>query len=48
MFSTAVICPTTIQGWLVDRVADYTERAPHQVDPAVPPAELGLDSVCRR
>ncbi|WP_327115090.1 acyl carrier protein [Nocardia sp. NBC_01730] len=45
MFSTAVICPTTIQGWLVGRVADYTERAPHQVDPAVPLAELGLDSV---
>jgi len=37
--------PTTIEGWLVTRIADYTNRAPHQVDPAVPLAELGLDSV---
>ncbi|MFI6365377.1 acyl carrier protein [Nocardia sp. NPDC050630] len=44
MFDTAAACPTTIQGWLVKRVADYTERAPHQVDPAIPLAELGLDS----
>ncbi|MEV4235618.1 MULTISPECIES: acyl carrier protein [unclassified Nocardia] len=44
MFDTVAACPTTIQGWLVQRVADYTERAPHQVDPAVPLAELGLDS----
>ncbi|MFI7667131.1 acyl carrier protein [Nocardia sp. NPDC049526] len=44
MFDTAAACPTSIQGWLVKRVADYTERAPHQVDPAVPLAELGLDS----
>lgn len=44
MFDTTAACPTTIQGWLVKRVADYTERAPHQVDPAIPLAELGLDS----
>ncbi|WP_327098320.1 acyl carrier protein [Nocardia vinacea] len=44
MFDTAATCPTTIQVWLVKRVADYTERAPHQVDPAIPLAELGLDS----
>lgn len=45
MFSTTVTRPATIQDWLVERVADYTERAPHQIDPAVPLAELGLDSV---
>jgi acyl carrier protein len=37
--------PTTIEGWLVTRIADYTNRAPHQVHPTVPLAELGLDSV---
>jgi acyl carrier protein len=36
---------TTIEGWLISRIADYTERAPHQVDPRIPLAELGLDSV---
>ncbi|MFD6104330.1 acyl carrier protein [Nocardia salmonicida] len=36
---------TTVQDWLIDRVADYTERAPHQVDPTIPLAELGMDSV---
>ncbi|MFD0361347.1 acyl carrier protein [Nocardia sp. GCM10030253] len=45
MFSTNITHPTTIQGWLVERIADYTERAPHQVDPTVPLAELGMDSV---
>ncbi|WP_067465314.1 acyl carrier protein [Nocardia amamiensis] len=45
MFSTTVTRPATIEDWLVERVADYTERAPHQIDPAVPLAELGLDSV---
>ncbi|MFE7797572.1 acyl carrier protein [Nocardia sp. NPDC057440] len=45
MFSTNVTHPSTIQGWLVERIADYTERAPHQVDPKVPLAELGMDSV---
>ncbi|WP_446223453.1 acyl carrier protein [Nocardia sp. IBHARD005] len=45
MFSTTITHSTTIQDWLVDRVADYTERAPHQVDPAIPLAELGMDSV---
>lgn len=45
MFSDTIIRPTTIQDWLVRRVADYTERAPHEVDPLVPLAELGLDSV---
>ncbi|MGY1896447.1 acyl carrier protein [Nocardia gipuzkoensis] len=45
MFSATAIRPTTIQEWLIERVADYTERAPHHVDPVVPLAELGLDSV---
>ncbi|MEU6829976.1 acyl carrier protein [Nocardia beijingensis] len=45
MFSDTINRPTTIQDWLVRRVADYTERASHEVDPLVPLAELGLDSV---
>ncbi|WP_433202833.1 acyl carrier protein [Nocardia sp. CA-107356] len=45
MFSTAATHPTSIQGWLVHRVADYTDRGPHQVDPTMPLAELGMDSV---
>ncbi|MEU4418238.1 acyl carrier protein [Nocardia salmonicida] len=45
MFSTIDTHATTVQDWLIDRVADYTERAPHQVDPTIPLAELGMDSV---
>ncbi|MEV6364043.1 acyl carrier protein [Nocardia asteroides] len=45
MFRTATTTPASIQDWLVERVADYTDRAPHQVDPATPLAELGMDSV---
>ncbi|MEU1545244.1 MULTISPECIES: acyl carrier protein [Nocardia] len=45
MFTSTITRPTTIQDWLVERVADYTERAPHEVDPVVPLAELGMDSV---
>ncbi|WP_040866274.1 acyl carrier protein [Nocardia exalbida] len=45
MFSSTITRPTTIRDWLVERVADYTERAPHEVDPVVPLAELGMDSV---
>jgi acyl carrier protein len=46
MFSTTAVRPTTmIEDWLVERVADYTERAARDVDPVVPLAELGLDSV---
>jgi acyl carrier protein len=44
MFTSTITRPTTIQDWLVERVADYTERAPHEVDPVVPLAELGMDS----
>ncbi|MFD3745832.1 acyl carrier protein [Nocardia sp. NPDC058633] len=45
MFSTVRTHSTTIRDWLVERVADYTERAAHQVDPTIPLAELGIDSV---
>lgn len=45
MFTSTITRPTTIQDWLVERVAAYTERAPHEVDPVVPLAELGMDSV---
>ncbi|MEV0298885.1 acyl carrier protein [Nocardia sp. NPDC050710] len=45
MFNAHTTSPKTIEGWLVQRVADYTERAPHQVDPATPLSELGIDSV---
>ena len=45
MFSTIDTHSTTVQDWLIDRVADYTERAQHQVDPTIPLAELGMDSV---
>lgn len=45
MFATITTHATTTQDWLIERVADYTERAPHQVDPAIPLAELGMDSV---
>ncbi|MEU4709550.1 acyl carrier protein [Nocardia salmonicida] len=45
MFSTIDTHATTVQDWLIERVADYTERAPHQVDPTIPLAELGMDSV---
>ncbi|WP_159839859.1 acyl carrier protein [Nocardia sp. CY41] len=45
MFSSTISRSTTIQDWLVERVADYTERALREVDPFVPLAELGLDSV---
>ncbi|MEU4321217.1 acyl carrier protein [Nocardia fluminea] len=45
MFATITTHTTTTQDWLIERVADYTERAPHQVDPTIPLAELGMDSV---
>ncbi|MFE9789191.1 acyl carrier protein [Nocardia salmonicida] len=45
MFSTIDTHSTTVQDWLIDRVADYTDRTPHQVDPTIPLAELGVDSV---
>jgi acyl carrier protein len=40
--------PRTLEGltaWLVDRVSVYLKRAPSEIDPVVPLAEYGLDSV---
>jgi acyl carrier protein len=34
-----------LTGWLIDRVAVYLKRAPSEIDPVVPLAEYGLDSV---
>ncbi|MFF4650448.1 acyl carrier protein [Streptomyces sp. NPDC001380] len=31
--------------WLVDRIAVYLRRSPGEIDPTVPLAEYGLDSV---
>ncbi|MGY0497488.1 acyl carrier protein [Nocardia sp. FBN12] len=45
MFATITTHAATTEDWLIERVADYTERAPHQVDPTIPLAELGMDSV---
>ncbi|MFD6393442.1 acyl carrier protein [Nocardia sp. NPDC060259] len=45
MFSSTTHTSNTVQDWLVERVADYLGRSPHQVDPATPLAELGMDSV---
>ncbi|MEV0335543.1 acyl carrier protein [Nocardia sp. NPDC050717] len=45
MFRSTPQSQSPIQDWLVERVADYTDRAAHQVDPSIPLAELGMDSV---
>ncbi|GLZ41080.1 phosphopantetheine attachment site domain protein [Actinokineospora sp. NBRC 105648] len=34
-----------LRDWLVARVATYLRRSPQDVDPAVPLAEYGLDSL---
>lgn len=34
-----------IERWLIERVADYLERPIADIDPAVPLAEAGIDSV---
>jgi len=34
-----------VQNWLVDRVACYLERPREEINPAVPLAECGIDSV---
>jgi acyl carrier protein len=34
-----------LRPWLVQRVADYTERDPATIDPAAPLSAFGLDSV---
>ncbi|MDX3803492.1 acyl carrier protein [Streptomyces sp. AK04-3B] len=32
--------------WLTDRLAVYMDRAPESIDPTVPLAAYGMDSVC--
>ncbi|MFP3992327.1 acyl carrier protein [Streptomyces sp. E11-3] len=34
-----------LHDWLLDRIAAYLERSPSAIDPAVPLAEYGMDSV---
>jgi acyl carrier protein len=36
---------TTLMVWLIERVAHYLERSTAFVDPSVPLAETGIDSV---
>ncbi|MCC9312013.1 acyl carrier protein [Kitasatospora sp. RB6PN24] len=33
-------------GWLLDRISLYVKRPAESIDPGVPLAEYGLDSVC--
>ncbi|WP_035851484.1 acyl carrier protein [Kitasatospora azatica] len=35
----------SLSAWLVDRIATYLRRAPAEIDPSVPLAEYGLDSI---
>ncbi len=37
--------PASLTVWLVDRIAVYLRRSPGEIDPSVPLAEYGLDSV---
>lgn len=37
--------PAQLQEWLVERIAEYLDVAPDQLDPDQPFAEIGLDSV---
>lgn len=34
-----------IRGWLRERVASYVMRSPEEIDPLVPIAQYGMDSV---
>ncbi|MFB6618340.1 acyl carrier protein [Streptomyces sp. NPDC085524] len=35
-----------LYGWLTDRLAAYLDREPESIDPTVPLAVYGMDSVC--
>ena len=35
-----------LRGWLLDRLSCYLHRPQSAIDPAVPLAEYGMDSVC--
>lgn len=37
--------PETLRTWLTTRVATYAQRPVHEIQPGVPLAEYGLDSV---
>lgn len=43
--TTVAMTPADVAAWLVERVAEYREVAPAEIDTSVPLAELGLDSV---
>lgn len=34
-----------VQRWLVERVALYLEKPPEEINPALPLAEMGMDSI---
>jgi acyl carrier protein len=40
------ITPDSARGWLLDRLAVYLRRPAETIDPLVPLAEYGMDSVC--
>ncbi|MFF1871321.1 acyl carrier protein [Kitasatospora herbaricolor] len=42
---SAVHTSESLTVWLVDRIAVYLRRSPGEIDPTVPLAEYGLDSV---
>ncbi|MGC5010221.1 acyl carrier protein [Streptosporangium sp. DT93] len=37
--------PEAVRGWLTARVASYVARPPEEIDPLVPIARYGMDSV---
>ncbi|MFD7532791.1 MULTISPECIES: acyl carrier protein [unclassified Streptomyces] len=45
-FSAPPKAAASLYGWLTDRLAVYLDRAPESIDPTVPLAVYGMDSVC--